>query len=206
MERIRVDPSFILKSIDPTELFKRYTSGEFFNLSVPISLNLETSNLYSIRNWCIDYTLYSVGRFVDFYTNKEYSELPKIGCYWCHLPISHIIGIPIEIATINNETVYKMIDYYCSFQCAMAAINENNKLMERFRNPKMKDSEVILRFLYDKICPGKRLVPSPDFRLLKANGGPLTEEEYFGGSGSYVKLFGTIGVPCKCEFLLLDAK
>ncbi len=205
MARLQIEPSFILKSIDPDDVITRYNNREFFGLSAPIAIGIETNDSYAMKCWLVDYTLFKVGKFINYYTNKEYKDIEKIRCYWCRLPIESkkILGVPIEISFDKDNTVYKMIDYFDCFQCALSAIIENNKLNKRFRNPLMENSEVILRNLYAKIFPNKKLLPAPDFRLLVNNGGPLNAEEFFEGKDVIIKLSNVICLPAKYEFLMI---
>lgn len=108
-------------------------------------------------------------------------------CWWHrHTFEGNAIGIPIYVKTIDNELKVYMDGVFCSYECALAYLeDELSKIMSR-RDCTYSKSMPLLRQLYDEHFPGQTLHPAPDWRLLKDVGdGNLTVREFTEKLSSY---------------------
>ena len=63
-----------------------------------------------------------------------------------------------------------------------------------------EEARRLLLMFFSKAHPGKQLIPSPDYLLLEANGGPLSEEVYFSSKYTFVPNNDYILLPCEKEY------
>lgn len=81
----------------------------------------------------------------------------------------------IELSLVNNSTSYYLCDgVFCSFNCTLAFIKSNN------HNLFYKESISLLHSLYHDLVGRKmaKIVPAPDWRLLKDFGGSMDIEKF----------------------------
>lgn len=92
-------------------------------------------------------------------------------CNWCRLKFDKPVGIPREIKYKEDKIIYYTIGSFCTYNCALAYSNteKNNSYY----------TKSLLRTLFSNLYPNKILIESPDWRLLKHNGGTLEIEEFF---------------------------
>jgi len=123
-----------------------------------------------------------LGRFNEVLKNKKGIGYPEECCYpcdWCRRRFDTApLGIPLSYR-INEQGsyVYLCDGYLCSFECALAFIRRDNSAYAYGRDPLYQESEVLLMNLFSKLYPDKVLREAQDWRLLRDNGGDLTDEE-----------------------------
>jgi len=133
-------------------------------------------------------------------------------CRWCRREIVGTpIGIPIsmKIDKITNDAYFNVEDTHCSFGCALAILKYIYSCNRLYRDPLYIDAEQLLHCLYYRMYPDRketRIKESEDWRLLKSNGGPLTDEEYDSDVYTYLKTPHIITLPIKRQFIKLKLK
>lgn len=200
-ETLKDDTKNINNLIDRKELVKKSIDFEEKQIVIPetnISFNIvdkcsncdklkktideiETKyHIYKINN--TDKEIYNISiKLEDYYNNTDIWSVEKYSnmcCWWCcHKFDTLAIGLPEKY----NNGVFKVIGYYCSFECALAynlSLNDH-KLWERtsllyyLRN-------LIFKGMYpnnDISTMNDIIAASPRF-LLKMFGGYLTIEEF----------------------------
>jgi hypothetical protein len=83
--------------------------------------------------------------------------------------------IPNGISILSTEKEYYLTDgIFCSFNCTLSFINDNNK--DLF----YRDSISLLHSLYEKFTGKKilKIIPAPHWRLLKNYGGHMSIDEF----------------------------
>lgn len=105
--------------------------------------------------------------------SKEYSTI---------LDRDRIILTDAETSEVSNNStnylcreIFKTDGYMCSLNCVEAWRKE----LEQLKNPKYKDSEGLVKYLASLLGYDGDVSPSPDWRLLVHNGGPMSVSEYF---------------------------
>jgi hypothetical protein len=94
--------------------------------------------------------------------------------------------------TIDNNDYFDGEGIFCSFNCMVGFISENNCI-------KYKNTGILINKLYYKLFgffPKHKILPAPSWRLLKSYGGDLTIDEYrnsfqtvdFSNAWQYTKL------------------
>lgn len=103
------------------------------------------------------------------------------------------VSIPIRYALENAKHIFWCEDTFCSFECALFWIRMHTSGTYYSR------SESYLRLMFClQYGNGKKLLPANDPRLLKSNGGSLTDEEFT--SHRYVNTENIICAPIKIIF------
>ena len=135
---------------------------------------------------------------IDFNSCKEVTML-KYHCFWCRFPFSNQpIGCPTSFtpskkiikykSAINqheysitepscdpgDNSFYKTDGVFCSFNCCMAFINDNNK------NPLYSNSANLLSKLYTDIynIRIKKINPAPHWRTIVQYGGFMNINQF----------------------------
>lgn len=130
-------------------------------------------------------------------------------CHYCHLEYkTNAIGIPItykeqrDPKNSQKHIIFYCEGLYCSYECALSALKTQIGRNSLARDSSYNYAEELLRYLYKLAYPSNPiLIPAPDHRLLKSNGGSLTESEFRTGSHTYIKLPGMIFAPVKFQYL-----
>lgn len=146
-------------------------------------------------------------------------NLPTGGrCEHCRDTFEEIaVGYPIGyqeqtilVSQDNNfeKSNYKLIyvfwveGTFCTFECALGYVNLLLTRPAAYRDTIIRDSERLLKMLYDFTYPNnKTLRPAPDPRLLKVNGGSLTKDEWSDYRHVYNRTDRVLMIPAKVEYL-----
>ena len=152
----------------------------------------------------------------SLYDNKG-QELPigakcpggSLFCHYCRLEYkTNAVGIPILYKEQKDPKMsYKNYIFYCeglfcSYECALAALKMQIGREALSRDSNYNYAEELLRYLYSLAYPNNgALMPAPDYRLLKSNGGSLTDSEFKSSNHTYIKLPGLVFAPVKFQFL-----
>ena len=121
-------------------------------------------------------------RFNEVLVTKKGEEYPidcNYGCDWCRRHFeTPPLGIPINYR-LGADGVYRYQcdGYHCSFECALAFIRRDNSSYARGRDPLYRDSEPLLKNMFAKLYPNKKLLEAIDWRLMRDNGGDITQQE-----------------------------
>ena len=219
---MNVTPTFLLKGVDPVNIFNKYLTGYYNNIPIPSNkVNFSSNNLslapqYGSNGYSETYVYRdknNTQQIVATTNHSQYSlvrssdgkELSIDGkCMWCRSDIiSPPIGIPIIMEYHNNE--YKFhVDGKCdTFECCYSLLKTFTKLSYIYRDPLYIDSESMLLLMYSIIHPNSpRLKPAPDWRVLKDNGGWMSLSEFRSESHYYQRTPNFILLPLKIEYTI----
>jgi hypothetical protein len=125
--------------------------------------------------------------------NLELETLPE-GCY--------PLGIPIRVVRRGNTYIFKTVKKFCSFECAYGELLDS--VYRGFGDHISEDFIQWLRFMFHLIYPDRELVASPEGILRKANGGSLSDDEYYSGTNYYCPTSNIIHLPTKQEYITFD--
>jgi hypothetical protein len=224
---IKTTETLMLRRIDPIIMLKKYLAGDFKNLKIPNSKIMVSSSVNLNQKIGSDYNS-EIYRFNDkinsgqviVTTNHEQYNIAKENtsdnsisfCRWCRREIiGNPIGIPIsmKIDRITNDSYFNVEDTHCSFGCALAILKYIYSCNRLYRDPLYIDAEQLLHCLYYRMYPDRketRIKEAEDWRLLKSNGGPLTDDEYDSDKYVYLKTPHIITLPIKRQFIKLKLK
>lgn len=201
---ISSSPTIFLKGLNPVTICSGYESGFFksFNVEYFKNFNIKLlGNLSSVSNFGTDSNS-------NIFTKKSSTNEPKVfctdncsffnsfnqginenmKCYHCRRKITGLLfGAPVKYEMLigkDNEEILVLhcITCDCCFECANASIDQY------VPEDQQGFSRTILSFAFEKICPGKILKKSPDWKLLKENGGCLSETEFFQNTHKFNKI------------------
>lgn len=149
-------------------------------------------------------------------------ELPSNGrCDYCKQDFDHTPqGIPIAMAEKffqvkrddlpDGEDPYSTVRVYvfwvegeyCCFEHALGDLHRFQAVTTSSRDVNYADSESWIRLLYHICHPdGDPLLIPPDPRLLAANNGPLSQNEYSSRRHYYQRTASVVQIPAKVEYL-----
>lgn len=206
----KIEKTFLLRGINPDEIAKKYNDGYFKNcIKKAINNSFLDSNIDCDNTKPIYYDSKSFNKCLIVTSNyemfnnyKDGEGLPIKGkCQWCLLQIIRPpIGIPIKCIKNKDKYIFYVDGVYCSFPCCFSGLKR--LLFYTFKNdkPLYKNSEQLLRLMYDLNYPGKKLFEAPDWQLLVENGGSLTKENFFDSNYSYCKIPGYL-IPIKTRYI-----
>lgn len=154
--------------------------------------------------------------------NSSGGNLPEGGrCEFCMSDFTHVITqYPIayqEMAILetkdNEDTPTDKLKYrimyifwgegcFCSFECALGYVRRCLAKESNFRDSSYHDCDRMLNNLYKLTHPkAGHLRPAQEPRLLKANKGSLTKEEWENNRHFYVKTNRVLLIPAKVEYI-----
>lgn len=225
-------PSFLLRGINPTTIWKKYQNGTYSTQSTPdipitpiscfeSKLGSVCSDKYSERykehpslksHLCVTTNSSEFTQALAKLEGKELTPIvkPRL-CRWCRMDLSDLpedaepLGtiVKIEIKEENQQTSY--VIYTVGHFCRTGC--NYAELTSRTSYWNMGDlvqmEEKNLRFLFNELYPGKELVASPHWELHERNGGPLNDEEYYSNQYYYHPTTHIIKFPAKKEYLAL---
>lgn len=225
----RVNPTFLLKGINPNELLNDYQNGQFSVIKpspggkIVIAKNMivvapkysdsNHEHIFSFKDKNNIDMIYATGN----HTNYEIylaggEELPVGGrCDWCKEDFTHeSLGYPIgyQEQTILVDDHHRVIyvfwveGEFCCFECAFADLKRSNNQTPTYRDINIRDSETMLKMLFVIMFPNESVLqPAKDYRLLKFNKGSLDKEEWKNTKHKYFRTERVLMVPAKIEYL-----
>jgi hypothetical protein len=212
-----MNPSFLLRGVDPEQVINELLRGDYKSTkevpksSVSSSL-VSHANEAATSDRSAERLAITIGRHKVYIVTTEqrvfYAQLgctrtpPILLCKWCRLRInSSWVGIPINHVKKGQEEYFYTTGTYCCYSCAYAHLR---CILSQYRasshSSKYINSEQYLKYLFHQQYPNKQLHASPDWNLLEDNGGPLSREDFFAQSSSYVPLPSMKIVPTKCAY------
>lgn len=157
----------------------------------------------------------NVNNFETF--TKSNGTMPKGGrCDWCRRTFTQESqGIPIaykeeealrlgENGVLVSQNYYAFWDEgtYCTYRCVLADIIKFKEVGPQQRDQLYLNSESALRFRFSLQYPeAGPLKPAHDYRLLKENGGSLTDEEFDSDKYVYLRTSNVLLIPAKVAYI-----
>ena len=200
MQGLTHRPSFILRSIDVDDFWKRYRNGDFSSIKEPppVKITLNQSGLAPAPEYGNSpndsiFTIKDKGsrplivatdndRNYQIFT-KSGGEIPKGGrCFYCLQDFTHeVVGIPIQYKRapeLGIDHIFWTVDTFCDEECMYAKFRENLQA-SKSSDPVVSQTESLIKLLYRlKFGHEAILRPADDFRLIKENGGSIPYSEY----------------------------
>lgn len=226
---IKINPTFLLKGVDPVELVKKYVSGNFnsqFNKSkipraknnisiIPSNRTGSQDPVFSVKDRFNNFIIISTSNHENFKVFTESGgELKKGGiCDRCHKTFEHTgIGYPVkynEKSVLSNDRyriiyVFYIEGCFCCFEHCLEYVNLMLSQPLTQRDNMLNDAASALKFMHSLIYPGQTLLSSNNPCLLKNNGGSLTEEEWEDKRYIYVPTDRLLLIPVKREHIRFD--
>ena len=196
--------TFLLRGLNPQLIWDRYKSGQYSTIGIPNTpINLingfkselgrvscdKNAERYNEQPSLKSHKCVTTNssQFQAALANMEGLQIkdskPQY-CKWCRKDLSTLSPDVIPLGTIvkiektgNNQFTLYTINAFCRMGCNYA------ELMGRTSYWRIGDlvqmEEKNLRFVMDKLYPGKTLECCPDWELHERNGGPLTDKEYY---------------------------
>lgn len=186
-----VQPSFLIKNINPAEIYERYKQG-YFNRDIPIKnkLNsLSTPKQLLPTHFChpdkssnplVTFVCSNAQTSEKYIKTKENIEGGR--CDYCKLDFDgECIGYPIDYdyhQSIEGDA-YKIEHLFwvesrcCSYECCL------KYLRMIIKNLLINQIEPLLHLMYKlEFNTQDNIKEANDYRLLKFHGGPLSVEEW----------------------------
>ena len=160
------------------------------------------------------------GNYFEFKKNneKQTSIINNKVCHYCRCEIKgQVLGRPLRmeehkmdinkdnkgngrVDSKNKMYIYHVEGQYHSFNCMYANVSKELSLNYKIRNSSYSDSQTLVLHMFNQMYPGKKLKPSPDWRLLDINGGPLSQEDFDTPSYNFLQTPNIVLVPLKIEY------
>lgn len=186
----------------------------------PIYGNTNESAIYSIRDRNNNNVVMATTHHNDFEVFRKGGGELKVGgrCDVCKQDFKNIaVGYPVayrEMCTLTcedgdpNNMRYRVVyafwveGEFCTFQCAMYYVRNLLGLPADCRSSNCNESEEMLNMLYRLTYPnGPELRPSQEPKLLLANKGSLSNEQWTDQRHVYIKTDRVLMVPIKTEYI-----
>ena len=183
-----------LKGINLADLLERYKNGELHNITQLRGSNLtcqvvqlkkygesyedptfvaKDGNGFDVVSYTAGSGLYALGSFIPAIpAGRRCHNCPKI-------TIKPSIGFILEIQSLGDDN-YHLITYrnFCCFEChARKLINETDK-NQVDRDFLLKNAGENLKWIFDRLHPGKVLRASPEPELHEGYDGSMTDPEF----------------------------
>ena len=224
-EKFKVNPTFLIHSIDIKNIKKLYEEGYFFreipkktklefydnmNFMAPSS-DHEKLGIYSCikNNHCREF--YATSGHIAFSYYRENGNFPKGGrCFYClcdfeQEPLGYPLNYEKDIKIKNKK--YEVYHYFwiegifCSFECVYGYIKMYKNVCNSFDTFKSVYSNQLILLMFKLCYPNETLKENPDFKLLKSNGGSLERKDWQSGIHKYKRTGKLFLAPIKAEYL-----
>jgi hypothetical protein len=135
-----------------------------------------------------------------FFNHFVYGLSENMVCQWCRRQIEDgpigPVGIPIRLTITEGVYRFDVVSCNCGFRCALAQLNDEMYTPRKIITP---ESGVLLNTAYSMSveAPAPKLVPAPDWRLRKANGGSIDDSDFFSETHTYVNSSSVVFCPVK---------
>lgn len=231
----RVNPTFLLKGIDPNVVIRDYVQGKFSrqpiqkekiqiahasSIIAPTYGNSNHLPVFAVQDRNNGKVIYATTGHEDLEVFTRTGDMPETGgrCLYCvrdytgmrtGYPIAYQEQTVLTNASMDPRDAKYRVFYtfwvegsFCSYECALSYLNLHGNKSADYRDPTMRDAEQMLHQLYNLIHPNSGVLhPSQDHRLLKCNGGSLTDAEWGDVKHQYRRTDRILLIPAKVEYL-----
>ena len=206
--------TLFLRGIDPKELGRKYSAGNFIGDLVP-------PDKVILGNGIIDtFTTGSNpnGEFFEYPDRDGYYQLvvrtghkryvsiqenttpPTIPCFWCRR-MGNDGGIIIRMEWDFGINKFYTEGGCCTFECGLAYLEDEETRRPMGRDALYSSAIPLINRAFSLVYPHDKLSSSADWRLLCINGGPLTEKQFFHGTHRFQRTPNVIFYPSRIEYL-----
>ena len=94
-----------------------------------------------------------------------------VKCWWDREIIDNeYIGIPLQLLYDKNGVIAISEGYFCSYECVLAYLEEEDLKKEEYKNINYKNSKIYLNILFNMQYKNKRLKPASHWSILANSG------------------------------------
>lgn len=224
----RVNPTFLLKGIDPSAIMRDYLQGVFSHKPInrekihitatttilaPTYGTTNFSPIFIVKDRNNSSVIVATTGHDDFEIFNKTGQIPENGgrCMHCVRDFTGPrTGYPVatqENTILVNDQYRVMYTFwvegsFCSYECALGYLQQHLNQRADYRDSTIRDSEQMLYQLYSLVHPKEgRLRPAQDPLLLKTNGGSLTVEEWCDRRHQYKRTDRLLIIPAKVEYI-----
>lgn len=214
---------FILRNINPHEIYRKYKSGAYGGLIIDKSpINVATSNVnivpdssdrcqerfYETNNGTTSTILTTGQSNYELAVNNIHKGLDfipdKTGlCKWCRgnlnerLPMNtYPTGVVTNVKKRGDKYIFTAVESkMCCAGCAISYAGSKEKYKKHIPT---------IKFMFNLIGVDTELTPAKDWELHQRNGGSLSDEEYYENDVLYISNGNIIVLPTKSEYVMMD--
>lgn len=225
----KINPTFLLKGINPQELLVSYQNGAFSTIKpnpenkivitkntivvAPEYGNTNDDAIFAFKDKNNIDMVYATSNHVNYNVHlADGQKLPMGGrCDWCKEDFTHqSLGYPIaqqELTILVDG--YLRVHYnfwvegeFCSFECAGGKLKESNNQPLTYRDVNIRDSQSMLNTLFLLTYPDETSFhPAKDYRLLKSRKGSMEIDTWRNSRHKYFRTDRVLLTPAKVEYL-----
>lgn len=222
---VDINPTFLLKGIDPSAILQAYINGEHSNKMIPGIKVSAVENTVTADHAVGDSPESEIYEYIDRTNSRrrivttnhkkyamvrdsiqtDHNSTPSGEiCQWCRRRFYHdSVGIPIRVERLKDGMmVYHVEGTYCTYECCFSKVKMKTQCPMIIREALLKDSETLLRTMFHSVYPDRRLRDCDDWTILECNGGPISEKDFFSGMHTYRSTPNVIMLPLKFEYVV----
>lgn len=243
VERLKVDPTFLLKGLDYVSVEEEYRRGRYRDYDISdipyIGVNINSlvsdiygsdpsNGIYTFRDaYNTEVTICTTGhndhiRYLNDNNNiintkttdsdEDEDDVDMNRCEWCRAKIrTEMVARTITdreefVISKPNNTITSYVVYYgegrfCDFECQHGYFIRMGTTGWKSRSSIYDESEVLTKELFWRMYPDKPFPEAAqDYRLLKRNGGTLTQARYKDKSHHYIPVLGVDVAPVRRHY------
>ncbi len=220
---VNITPTFLLRGIDPSSILQAYLQGKYEDKPIPGSKVEAVANVIAADSVVGENSESEIYEYIDrtntqrriiTSNHKKYaivrdsnqfqSDIPPGGiCQWCRRVFNHEpVGIPVRMEYLSKEniSIYHVEGVFCVYEELLMMIKLKTHCPMILQESLFKDSETMLRTMFDTVYPGEYLGDCSDWTLLECNGGPISEKDFFSKLHVYRRSPNIILQPLKVEY------
>lgn len=209
---ININPTFLLRKVDPIKVESDYRNGRYNDVSIsdiqkvnvgPVKIPTILTSDPNSRSYF--YKNQNGSTKIIFTTNNSMYDTTKTTttCFYCKkiIPKSKACGIPYKleqkILTDGILRIFHCDSSFCSPEEVFSWLKHILSGPPRFRDPKYADSIELLHLLFSFMYPGKVLRESPPAQVIHE----LDEEGKTYDKHEFIPIVGVITNNTKSQYL-----
>src|SRR5680860_610576 len=219
---VNINPTFLLRGIDPVDILQKYINGEYEKLDIPKEKALKVDTVITADRTIGENSESEIYEYTDVTNNRhrvittdharyaiardghqlDQIKKPSI-CRYCRRTFEHEpVGIPVKMEYFRDIkfTIFHIEAIICTFECARTLVKWRTQFPPSRRDPLYRDSETLLLNMFDIIYPSEKLGEIGDWWLLECNNGPIKEKDFFSKTHIYRRTTNLVMLPSKVEY------
>lgn len=230
---IDVTNVFLLRGINPIEIYNKYKEEYYMDKLMPTSKINVVKGISTSDNSVGTDVNSEFFQFTDklgeirtvattnhnkwiAHTLNESESLPlnpkyHMRCTYCRRKLDkqtlnghESVGIPISLEMKDDLIVFNVDDHFCCYECAFTYLIQYSNYNNSYRTPLYMNSEQLLHLLFKLQYPDRELKTRPDWRLYTISGGILSTSEFHNNSHYYRSMESIVTNPCKRMYLKIN--
>lgn len=213
---LKITPKDVLNKLLDCKYDSIHTTDLSFDVDLSFNRKIETPNI-KIDGNRFEQKVISNGKNVTIahVNNDLYQQFIEKGhiikpeeytCLWCRRKKHNEepVRIPFKLEKLNNMIFVHVMFTTCTYNCALAEIE--NRLIRFPHDKNYEESKLLIKLLFAKVYPGKKLEPSPDYLILEDNGGPVSKDVYFSSTYTFKEDPTYVFVPAQRLYFFSKSK